>query len=528
MAINLALTKNLLLQARHNSASGVSLWGKRMAYMGDSTEIFNGSIPPLCLAQIMRCVDFSQWPGVYVACSGMFTFERAIAQAYPRTRCVSNDVSLLSGAMAGLATGEALSFTFKGRFADLEEELQGAPYHVRVGALMTALLMARNHRHDNRRSRQHFQYYVDHILEYAEKSGAAAQAAMVEANLLLYKPRDLRVHIDEAIETGQGVIVSAPFERRWYEKWFQFLHDNVDWQPPSYDIWDPDDFPSLMQKVADSGVPYCMVYSKLLPDQQVVAYHKKGYTPPFYVYSNTARTGSIIERIGRDIRRPFAFNAVDIDKIGPDTKIKVYRTKAGYADYVKALYLQENIPWSTAPVNFLIYLDDMLAGILCYRGWDKQTPGLKNTDQPHRRRVSLYLLSDTCTTRFGRVSKLISMLALSRSVLRTAERSILHRPCEYLYTSVRSNHPVSMKYRGVWKLLYRGVPGKYEQSNVKHVILYEGRPNDREPEEIYEYWFKRYFKDDRSRRVSSSYEQHKGPAEHTADQGQPGGAEAAR
>ncbi|WP_293857272.1 hypothetical protein [uncultured Alsobacter sp.] len=465
--------------------------------MFKTNEIFNGSIPPVCLAQILRSIDFSTWPEAYVGCSGMFSFESAIGRANPAIRLHGNDVSILSGALAGLVRGEPLPFTFKGKLAGYEERLAGKGYADRVGALILGLFLGRMFNGPSRYAERHWAYYENRFDDYVALCRAKAAALVAGVRLDSYYAGDFRDHLDKAMETGAGIVVSAPFIEGWYESWYRFINENVEWTPPTYRMWDPDDFPELIDKIDASGVPYVAAYKDRIENGKLLAYHRLGMKPPFYVYGRAGKA-STVDRNSTERGTPFAFKAVDIGRLGPGTKVEIARVKAGYADYIKSLYLQETIAWTSAPLNFLIYLDDMLAGILSF------SPPKSNIG-PYKKGEYVYLLSDTATTRFGRISKLIAMLATSELVLHTAQKRLTHRPVQAVVTTVRSNNPVSMKYRGIYEVIGRKEPGPEERSGSKFIVNYASAPRTADVQAIYAEWWKRHFKDDRTRKVTTSY-----------------------
>lgn len=456
--------------------------------MFQSNEIFNGSIPPVCMMQILRAVDFSSWKACYVGCSGTFTFERAIGSRHPSLPMHGNDVSLMSAVIAGTAMGKPEPFTFKGRIAHWEDMLQGATELERAGALILALYLGRVYNGKSEHARRHWLYYENRFPDMVEK--CAAQVLQLASGLKLqsYYAGDFRAHLRRGIEEGAGVIVSAPFISGWYEKWFKFINENIDWSPPAYEMWNPDHFPALMDEIDASGAPYVMVYKDRINEDRLACYHRIGMKPKFFVYTNTRATGSVVDHSSTDRGTPFKFEACDISRLTDKTKVEIVRCKAGYADYIKSLYLQENIAWTSTPLNFLIYLDDMLAGILSFAMPKHNIGEFKTTEY-------VYLMSDTATTRFGRVSKLIAMLASQVDVLRVASSKLMHRrPVKAVVTTVRSNNPVSMKYRGIYEVLARKEPPAGERSGAKYIINYVTAPRDQTPDQIYAEWFSRHLR----------------------------------
>ena len=124
-----------------------------------SHEIFNGSIPKICMQQILRSVDASEWSSVYVGCSGLFSFERALRKVAPAAQFHGNDVSLMSQVFADYALGKPLSFRFSGRVAEWEKWLAGKDDRTRIGALLLALYLGRVFRTENEYNRRHWRYY---------------------------------------------------------------------------------------------------------------------------------------------------------------------------------------------------------------------------------------------------------------------------------------------------------------------------------------------------------------------------------
>lgn len=116
---------------------------------GQARELFNGSIPPALLSQIMKAVDFTSWESVWVGCSGTFSFERAIGAAYPGKPIYGNDVSLISGVIASVATETPLEFQFVNKLAHWEPLLAGRPYLDRAAALILCMSLSGQYRGTN-------------------------------------------------------------------------------------------------------------------------------------------------------------------------------------------------------------------------------------------------------------------------------------------------------------------------------------------------------------------------------------------
>lgn len=462
-------------------------------------ELFNGSIPPQLLAQIMRAVDFSTWRSVWVGCSGTFSFERAIAKACPGVACFGNDVSLISAVIASVAREEPLALRFTGKLAHWESLLDGRSYLDRAAAVILAMVLAGQYRGRSAHALKHWAHYERDFDAALDRPRERLLGMARELKLADYMPGDFRDHLRRCAEAGGGFIVSAPFVKGFYEGWFKTINESVEWDRPGYDIWNPDDFPALLDQIDGMGIPYLAVYKQPIEGRELACYFRKGMHPPFYVLTSQKPAGtSVIDQPPVISPKPFRFAPVDLEKLGDTARVRIYPCQASSADYVKGLFLQENITFTSGMVNLLVYLDDMLAGVLTFNRMNRQVGGWKTGD-------AVYLLSDTATSRFGRIAKLIAMLATSAEVLGYVGRRLTHRPVKQVITTVRSNNPVSMKYRGIYELISRKAPDARDTSGSAFILNYGSAPRAETPDEIYASWRRKHYRDDRERKVTSSH-----------------------
>ena len=461
--------------------------------------LFNGSIPPQCLTQILASVDFSSWQSVWVGCSGTFSFERAIGGAYPGKQYFGNDVSLLSQTIAAVALERPFDFEFVGDLAHMEERLKGRPFLDRAASIILSMSIAATHPGKSKHSQKHWSHYLDDLDASLERPRERLLAMARELPLTDYQPGDFRDHLARCAEAGGGFVVSAPFLKGFYENYFRFIHKNVRWTEPDYRTWDPDDFPALLDQLDDLKVPYIAVYKQPLEGRHLACYFRKGMHPPFYVLSSQPpKATSVIDQPPVTSVEPFKFKAVEIDQLKPDSRVTISEIPAKNADYIKTLFLQENIRFTSGMLNFAILVDDMLAGILTM---SKSTRTIGHFDMHE----SVYLLSDVSTTRFGRVSKLLAMMALSDEVVAHARRRLVKRPMTGIVTTVRSNNPVSMKYRGIYELLGRKAPDEKDTSGSNFILNYGAAPSGLSAQATYALWLRKHFRDDRDRKVTNSH-----------------------
>jgi hypothetical protein len=435
--------------------------------------MFLGVVPADCIRQIMKIVDFSQIEDVHVCCSGTFRLERAISQLHPQVRIHSNDVSLFSCSIGGLATGKPERFTFTDELAFIEEEFAGADDVTRAACVMVAFEMARYARRNNAFNVKHFDYYRTRFAAYVEPTAEKVRALLDAFQITSFYRGDWRDHARASVEMGSPILAFPPFTKGGYEIQFKFLNDNIAWDEPAYGLWDPKDLRETTRALEAEGVRYVMLTDQLWEDQEPVIKFTQGRRLPHYCYARVEKS-SLIHKHNR--AQPFRYRPLEVDRLGPTSEVSVVAADAAHMNFVKDVYLSKAIIHSSGMQNFLIFIDGMLAGSIIY----DDAPITRAAYGP----TTINLLSDLSITRDGRVSKLIAMLATSRSLVGHMERKFLKR-YENLVTTAFSKHPNSMKYRGVLKKLSR----RENDTGDGFVIQYGGPVRDDTPQDIYAEWW---------------------------------------
>lgn len=463
-------------------------------------EFFNGSLPKPLVSQMIEVLDVGKdITDIYVGCSGTFTFERMFHRLAPKARLHSNDVSLLSQGLAALRLGNMPPIRFKGRISHWEDRLSSRSDAERFFAAMVAMWLGRNYRSDNEYNRAHWLHHEAHLQEHMQAMADRAKALMDQAPIASYYSGDFRDHLASGKGPNSLLVVSAPFIEKWYEKWFRAVDEMIVWNPPDYRVWNPSDMPALLNDLEAAG-RYLVVYKFPIEGRTPsISCQPTMGSPPFLVYTNISKRASTVHYSLDAKTEPFRFRVPEIADFGSDAKCEVMLCSPGQSNYIKRTYLQEDIIFSAGHINFLVYVNNALLGTLSYK---RSTTGHEHFAKTE----TVYLLSDTSTTRYFRVSKLLALLACSEEVLAVVERK-LTRGGKILSvcTSVRTNAPVSMKYRTIYRVVSRTEPVG-QLANNRYLIRYARDRDRRSVDEIYRDWRNRYFKDDRNRRLHSSYE----------------------
>ncbi|MGU9981475.1 hypothetical protein ACJ4V0_15680 [Phreatobacter sp. HK31-P] len=433
---------------------------------------FQGAVPAGSLQQIARIIDFSAWPEVFVACSGTFRIERALLSKWPGLSIHSNDVSLLSCALAGLALGKPETFTFTGDLAFIEDMGLQRPVE-RVAALMVALdlggyVMGK----PNRYKESHAAHYRTHFASFVEKTAADLEIATQEMPLASFSPVDWLDHVDAAIARGAGIVTYPPTYKGGFEKQFVWIAANTGWEAPGYRVFDPKDLPAIVDRIQESGVPWCILTDQLLEGRSAVAEFQSGRAKPVYAFAGSTETAFDHKT---PVGQPFPYKALDVGALTESTKVAIVPCDGAKVTFLKNVFLKKSIIHAPGMWNALVYLDGMLAGAMVF---SLSKYGAKN---------EVYLMSDFSTTRAGRVAKLIARLATNIAVTSEMERRWLDRYTKVMTTAF-SDHPVSMKYRGSYEI------GKRTEVNApegKFLLNYYSPVRAEPLEATYQWWWKR-------------------------------------
>ncbi len=192
-------------------------------------------------------------------------------------------------------------------------------------------------------------------------------------------------------------------------------------------------------------------YTKILRDNRT------------YLYSNVD-THNLNKFSGRTIKPVLYKKIPDNHNITKDSQIKFIRASMSEIDYLRAIYMKKDIMLGSAPFNYLWFVDDYLIGA-CMFDFSKQAGSAGD---------KIWMKSDfVIDSKQDKLSKLLIMVVCSKEF--KEELDVRYRTdTQIITTTVFTNNPVSMKYRGVFKLDKRE-SGKlyYEQQAGKYKSLKE-------------------------------------------------------
>lgn len=295
--------------------------------------------------------------------------------------------------------------------------------------------------------------------------------------VLVERVEHIGEHPVQSISTSSRTYIGEGYlmHNSGYEKMFEFLTSNMKWDAPKYEIFDPKNLRGIIERVRQAGVPYCILSDQIYEDIKPELEFVSGRGHPHYCYVSTGKS-SFLQLAPRE--QAFRYKTFDIGKLQPDSVVSVTKAEGKQMTFLKNVYLKKGIMHSPGVANYLVHIDGMLIGGLIY------------AEQRHREKGTIYLLSDFSISREGRLSKLIARLALNGDILRDVDKRMMER-----YTTVKttafSDHPVSMKYRGIFDLAKRIEKNEPEG---RFMLNYVGARIEETPQQAFRWWYGKHFK----------------------------------
>jgi hypothetical protein len=423
--------------------------------------MFIGSIPKKLITQILGNIHLK--PRVYIGCSGSFRTEHAIKNLMPDKQVYGNDVSLLSCAVGSLLTDQKIDVEFSGRLEPLNQ-LRGDAV-ANTAAICLAITLAR-FKGNNQYSQAHFAHIMRNLPEFyrieREKLLRYTDGFTIDG----FHAGDFHQQIDAARDNDGTVIMFAPTYKGGYENIYKFVNTSVNWTAPEYGMWDPENTEELIQRLLAERQNFAIVSDRRMENVEPRIMFA-GSNKPIYMYANDARSS-----LRRELKKsqPFRYRIVDSDAITAESVVEITLLTSQQLNFLKNIYLAKGINHKAGMMNFAVLVDGMLVGAFIFSM-------AQYGDKIH----NIYMLSDFSTSRHRKLSKLVPMLATSRSVIDHVNRQYII-DIKSVYTTAFTTKPVSMKYRGIYQLAKRGVG----------FLNYSSVVREQTPQQIFAEWYRKY------------------------------------
>lgn len=384
-------------------------------------------------------------------CSGNLTIERTLA---PLSRRVAGcDVTLYSCALGCAAARRPLKIRVAEEYRDRLGWLdRWLPEDDPVACAATVELASRFAPAINKADHPHWRRIVQANQDqwermHSETAGLLRESLPALSGFYVGGAMELL----ETLPRETAVIGFPPFTKGWgYEALFKKLHALFEWEKPEYRLLDEEGLDALIDRIADR--PYYLVG---LP------HHEERLAADSVGLTFTTLRGVPLHFFGRSSARRIVMPRqrtapVPIRRLGRGDRLegplRVVPIKPDQFNALRAQYLDPKITPAQASHPFAVVCGDRMVGAMAF------SPANPQTAEPTIAKIGpfVYMLSDfaVAPTDYPRLSKLMLYAARSSEVRAWLEQRLQQR-VQSILTTAFSDHPVSMKYRGVFDLLAR-------------------------------------------------------------------------
>lgn len=433
--------------------------------------MFIGSVPKDVMLQMHHIVDFENYNNAWVLCSGSFRVDSSISSTYEKLKVHSNDVNILSVSIGQLAVNETVKFEFINKLAFVEEYLtsrNGCGFIDRVASIAASMQIAK-FSSKNEYNQLHQKHIIQNFGIFQQKAKESIQRLLDKLPIASFTPGDFIEQAKKARPETDIVIAFPPTYKGGYERIFKFVSENISWVPPEYAIFDPKTLDRFLLELMDRDISFCVYGDQEMENLKCGGKFLSNTNKPIYLYVNNIERSSF--RRKSQSSRQFKYQEFDPATATAKSIVNVTRMDSAQMTFLKNVYLAKRISHVSGMFNYCVFIDGKLAGGIIAR-LDKFGD-----------RDSIYILSDFSVSRSNRLSKVIAMIATSVEIVSDIERKTLFR-FSGLFTTVFTHKPISMKYRGIWKL----------HSRNEGFLNYHSPVRNQSPQQIYNEWFNKYNK----------------------------------
>lgn len=430
--------------------------------------MFVGTLPYEVLCVLHKCIG-TQKREIFVGCSGNYTFDKLAATLGHNVH--SNDVALYSLLVSDILLQQDVS-----RFTVRNEQLKQifeswSPSRFRdFISVLFAIKVSQFAKQKNDYQCTMWNNYMEAANEYYTGTIEKFERNKTfEFKIADFYYGDFIEFIKE--KKGKGIgLMFPPTYKGGYEKMYEFIEDTFEYEPAKYAIFDPKQAATLFQSFLETDENIIFTdrpHENLEPFLKSMVHLGKG-KHDIYIYSSVEQSQKYYieshEKIEPQKRMLVDENFVFDEK----TEIAVEVVKTSEVTYYKQLFMALKVNYSSGgDFGIIFYANGKAFGFAAFKrmGADED---------------KCFLHSDfISTSNQPRLSKLVLYLLLSKEIQQVLSRKYMHY-FQGIYTTVYTDKPVSMKYRGVFNL----------QKRKKAALVYEQNFSSLSVKENYQKWLK--------------------------------------
>lgn len=427
-------------------------------------------------SQVWKCSD------IYIGCSGNFTIERTLVSEGFSLH--GNDVQIYSCMLGTYFSGGTPEITLNPEY---EEKLGWlGEYMKKPEDKIATLLICSNMLSGLDKENPYYNRMYDaHKQQFpALHEKTRDKIAGTELKLASFYRGDVFDYMD-TVPQEQGFVSFPPFYAGGYETMFKNLEKAFLWNPPEYTEFDDDRMAALVDKIISKK--YWLFGTRFVQEELSEFLCGKIKTTnramPFFVYSNSTKK-ILIEP--RQKSKP-----CEIPRLGEHEEIgsRLGLTVINPDEFnsLRSAYLNANISPAMPSMGVGVLVDGKLIGAFAF-----STAPTFTSWEHHIQTPTVYLMTDFAIrpTKYKRLSKLVLYALLSKEAKLLAERCAGRRQNSVVSTAF-TNNPISMKYRGLFRLLTKK---DAESSSFKYKLNYGAILGQWTLDEAFTEWKRKYAK----------------------------------
>lgn len=435
--------------------------------------MFLGTIEPVVRNFLAAHAEIFRGKVVAVGCSGNFTSERVLWEATGgNVRLFSNDVSLYSCLIGAHLAGEPFDLAVvEDEYRWLERAFAPGGWR-RIASFLVFYRMLEFERRNNayrvRMWNHHFKEFDNLVAATEERLNSVLLEieGFFAGDVFDFFQEMERRHGEDVIYTSY-----MPFFKGGYERLYRRVGEIFQWRAPVYPLLDDDRRVEVANWGADRK--HITLLNFPLPGQEPAMFGHTQRNVHVFMYSNVLEKTALYRRAHPDAGVRFELMGDENWPVLAGGQVKVIPISPVHIQPYKAYYLARNIDFSMGIYGFGISLAGKVIGFLEF------------SFAQNGNASDWYLFSDFAVGQLfhKRQSKLIALLALCEDVRRKLEISSLRRR-PHVTTTVWTNKPVSMKYRGVFELVKR--------DQERGMLNYRQEWTGLTAQQTYELWMTKY------------------------------------
>ncbi len=422
--------------------------------------MFIGSIPAKLRQVFWQAATLLEGRDVYIGCSGNFTFEQIISRRCQNARLHSNDIALYTS-MIGYALTDRKAdiviqdpeYTWLGEYLNRDGACQIASF-----LLFQEMLKFEKQNTDYKvRMWNHYVTNWERLLSlsmYRVNKGLAATRIedYTTVDVFDYFPRP-----------GGVCIGFLPTYVGGYERLYKRIAEVLLWvNEPPYAMLTDERREETIERMKQSD--FILYDDNPRDDVPCIARLNQPGKHDVYIYSNMAFPHVLLRKNMEETAPKYHILGLDAE-IPDDAPIRIVETDNKVLNHYRSMYLKKGITPASAGLVYMVFAGEQLLGFAAFQPYS-----------PMGKAGCIYMMSDFVvrSRRHKRLAKLMLMITISAEMQLALQEKQITR-YTHIYTTAFTKNPVSMKYRGIFKLAKRGdgflnYSGEFAGDSTKDVV----------------------------------------------------------